>query len=124
MGVPIFSFGTHTRANPVADRSVGDGLLAAILGLALTAALLLWMIVVVPLQYFVFLFCEGPARYFVRSRRRSIARLDGYTLAMTDLPKEDSFPEGWWDASIIGKPVTVTGLLSSLVLLVATWMAG
>ena len=121
LALPIYSMGTAMRGRSEPGRSFGDGLLAAFFGAFLIVALVTWIVVIVPLQYFLFLFCGGPARYFIDSGRRPIARLSGVNVTMRDIPLDEPIPNGWWDASISDKPFTVTSLLAALVLLVSTW---
>jgi hypothetical protein len=115
IGLPIYSLGTSlvgSRGN------LFDRLVTGTLALALSAAFVVWFVVVVPLQYFVYLVCGGPGRVFSRSTRRAIARLEGTRLEVKDTGEVKEIHPGWWDASIGNKPVTTANLLSSLFFLV------
>ncbi len=121
VGLPLYVFGAHLRGDERSTRngSLFDAITSVVLLLALSAVLLLWLIVVVPLQYFVYLVCGAPARLFHSSQRQTIAKLDVSRLQMKEITKqEQQAPAGWWNASVTDKPVAVTGLFSSLFFLV------
>ncbi len=82
--------------------------------LGLFGLLLLWFLVIVPIQYFVFLVCGSLPRFLLRSRYRTAARIEGFGFQTKLLDKEDTTPEGWWDATFTKRPVALTALFSSL----------
>jgi len=86
--------------------------------LLIAAALLVWLIIIAPIQYFVFLICGAPVRLLLRSNTRSIARISEKTLEVNHIPREETVPTGWWDASFTSSPVSVTSLLAAILLFV------
>lgn len=125
IGLPMLVLGTHMRTNEGGRRrSAFDSLMTIPLVLILVAVMLSWLIVVVPLQYFVYLICGAPARLFAQSTRRTIARMEKGKLEFAEIGKEDKVPDGWWDASIAGKPVTSTNLFASMIFLVSRAFLG
>lgn len=116
VGLPIFVLGTHLRREPhdTSRPSFFDAIITVILMTILCIVLLVWLIVVVPLQYFVYLLCGAPARILNKSRRKTIAQFKGHKLEVKQVSGDEKIPAGWWDASIADKPVAITGLFSSL----------
>jgi hypothetical protein len=85
---------------------------------ALLALLTLWIIVIAPLQYFAFLVCGALPRSLRWSPQRVVARTtDPGDFEIEIVRRDAPIAEGWWDASLCRKPVTLTAGLSSLVLL-------
>ncbi len=126
VGLPLYALGTQLRspgdASPRASSI--DGLLAIPLVVILVAGMLLWLVVIAPPQYFVYLLCGAPARVLRRSERHPIARLQGSRLAVDEIGRGVQIPEGWWNIGIGEKPVSVTNLFASLVLLAVRPLAG
>ncbi|HCA81863.1 MAG TPA: hypothetical protein DEP53_19195 [Bacteroidetes bacterium] len=120
VGLPLFVMGTHMRKNKTESRTRPpfDSLVSIFLVTMLTSVMFVWLVVVTPIQYFVFLICGAPARLFSQSTRRAVARLEGGWLEITEIDKSEKLTDGWWDASIAGKPVPITNLFASLVFLI------
>jgi hypothetical protein len=72
------------------------------------------MLVIAPLQYFVILVLGVPARVFLNSGVKMIAKFDDTNLKYEELPKEKEVPKGWMDVSYSNKPVTFTNALITL----------
>lgn len=126
IGMPITVMGVHLSGprEPIAGASPLDAALTTILALLLTALLLGWLLLVAPLQYFVFLICGAPGRHFARSPRRTVARLERGRLEVQELAKDAPMPAGWWEASLAQKPVSMTHLHASLLfLLLNPWLS-
>jgi len=136
VGLPFLVLGTHLVSGPDWRKAylrtgkfitlipkLWDNLIAALLVLFMGGVLLLWLLVVAPQQYFIFLICGAPARFFSDTQRRVVARLEGTQLKTQELPRREETPKGWWDASIADKPVTVTNLFASLLItLITSWL--
>jgi hypothetical protein len=114
IGLPLLVLGAPAKGGGGEPRSLFDTVLTIPLVLFLVAILLSWLVVVAPLQYFVYLMCGAPARIFARSTKRTIARVKDGKLDFAEAGKEDKIPDGWWDASIAGKPVTSTNLFATM----------
>jgi len=126
VGLPIFVFGTHLKRNEgkTPPASIFDVFVTIIFGLFLCAILLIWLVVAVPLQYFVYLICGAPGRLTSNSQRQAVARLELSRLEVKEISKGDVISDGWWNASITDKPVTITSLFSSLFFLIAQPLLG
>jgi hypothetical protein len=72
----------------------------------------------VPPQYFVFLICGAPSRLALSSAATGYARITGSRLEyeVPDQPGTLSKEQGWWDASMRGKPVTLASAFSAALL--------
>ena len=93
--------------------------------------LLGWQFVVTPIQYIFFLICGAPARLLIRSSKRTIIKFKAKDTPQKEIDDDDEspinlkeinitekIPNGWFDASLSTKPVTLTSLITSLLLLV------
>jgi hypothetical protein len=76
VGLPFYSLGTQLRRNR--DQSIARSGIDLVLALAwmliLAPVLLVWFIVIVPLQFLVYFICGGPIRYAMDSDRLTLAR--------------------------------------------------
>ena len=128
-GLPLVAFGGHLRrANHLKDLSTRDLLLTLPMAIVLALAVIGWLILIAPAQYFAFLVFGAPSRIALSSHHRVFARLgDGKlevisrTTVDGERPKED---EGWWDASMRDRPVTVAGAFMAAGLIVIDIFAG
>lgn len=113
-GLPIYVLGTHLKS------SSSFHLFPAIfLAVMATVAMIAWLILVVPLQYFVYLVCASPARVALRSSTSVIARFRGHKLELGEQSASAPLPEGWWDASMRDRPVVLTNAFSAALLFLA-----
>jgi hypothetical protein len=92
--------------------------------LILVGIVIIWLVVIVPLQYFVYLICGAPARAFSHSQRQPIARLKGSQLEVKEISTNEKVPEGWWSASLSQKPVAITNLFVALFFLIVKSLMG
>lgn len=125
MGLPLMVYGRELVPKNGTRFGVWDlpeRLLTVVLGYVIMAALFVWFIVIAPLQYFVYLVCGSPARHFERTGRRVFARIDDGMLTTTAAEDLDAPPPGWWDASLGGKPVTLTSIISALLLFIVSYL--
>jgi hypothetical protein len=124
-GLPIYELGTHLRtgAAPRDGRNFFDLLVASLVAGAISVAILVWVLVVAPAQYFLYLVCGAPGRVFAGSRVRVTARFEGGTrLELREMERGANLPEGWWEAGIANKPVALTGALAALALTIVRWV--
>lgn len=139
LAIIYFDFGTYLRLNTGAI-SIFDIFLALAWMVILFVMTLLWIIIVIPLQYFIFLLCGAPARMFYPAgyqvsdrikdgnlEYRLVRELDkAETSSLILTPKDvlnlESFkksletPRGWKETNISIEPFTLTSLLSILFL--------
>jgi hypothetical protein len=117
-GLPLIVLGAHMRKNkiPGASSSPFDILLMIPMLLILLLLICGWLLVIVPLQYFVYLICGAPARVFSKSDRRVSANINSGHVDWKEMSPSDEVPAGWWDASLSGKPVAVTNLFVAMLL--------
>lgn len=95
-----------------------DGILMLPLLLAFFGLLLLWFLVIVPIQYFTFLVCGSLPRLLLLSPNHIVARqVDGFSFETKQMQRGENVPDGWWDASFAKRPVALTAVFSSLTLL-------
>jgi hypothetical protein len=74
----------------------------------------LWIVLVIPLQYFVFLICGAPARYFRSTDYLAIIGKEDQKLTIKYIQNSAEPPEGWQVASLGIEPFPLTNLLSIL----------
>lgn len=125
VGLPMSVFGAHLQSRYHA-RPIGLETLAAVpLVLALVVAMFGWLVFIVPPQYFVFLICGAPSRLALSSSATGSARISGSRLEyeVPEQPGTLSREQGWWDASMRDKPVTLASAFSAalLFLMSALW---
>lgn len=126
VGLPVYVFGTHLRSadGNMKVHSVFDMLVGVMLIIILSIALFIWLIVVVPLQYFVFLISGAPGRLISHSQKQVIARLNHTQLKFKEIAPGDKVSEGWCNVSLSDKPVAITGLFSSLLFVIIQPLLG
>ncbi|MDB5801256.1 MAG: hypothetical protein JWL63_2195 [Rhodocyclales bacterium] len=111
-GLPMLAFGGHLRHQPRVR------LLDYLFGLPLIVAFALggiaWLLLVAPLQYFVFLICGAPSRLALRSAYRVNARMEDSKLVYLQQEEPEKVPASFWDASLRDKPVVLAGMFSTL----------
>lgn len=117
IGLALSEIGTlvGSEAAGLRRRTLLDVVLTAVIMGMVVFALIAWLLVVVPVQYFVYLVCGAPGRVFATADRRVAAVfIAGTQLQTKVLRPGDVLPKGWWLASIASKPVTATGMFASL----------
>ena len=113
VGLPIYSFGTQIKDNR-GQASWFDCLLTLVWVLVLVVSILVWFVVVVPIQYVVYLVCGAPIRFMLGSHRVAIARFNGTRLEAEEIDKMETEPVGWKNVSITKSPVSMTKVLAAL----------
>jgi len=117
VGLALLEIGTlvGSESAGLRRRTVLDVVLTSVIVAMVVLALIAWLVVVVPVQYFVYLVCGAPGRIFATADRRVAAVFVGGTQLRTKVLRAgDELPKGWWLASIASKPVTATGMFASL----------
>lgn len=124
LGLPLASMGSqmdsHNHKRPTRSLvavlpDLFDVLLSIPIVVLLIGGALAWLIIIAPLQYFVNLVCGAPVRALLGSSRLTIARMNDNYLVTRDIQVSEPIPEGWWNASLTQKPVTMTNLIAVLV---------
>jgi hypothetical protein len=90
-----------------------DALASALLALGLSVLLFAWLLVVVPVQYFVFLVCGAPARTF-STGGQTLWLTPGGELVVGN--KSATPPAGWLEQSVANKPVRLTNAFAAAAL--------
>lgn len=126
VGLPIHALGTHLRRDGSQPRpgTALDALLAIPVVLLLVAALVAWLVVIAPPQYFLHLVCGAPARLFTQSTRQTVATMRDGQLMVGETAADSPVPAGWWSGTLAKKPVATTSLFASLVFLVVRPLVG
>ena len=103
-GLPMFAFGGHlkTKRDNLWDIVAGVPLIIMFI-----VASFAWLVLIAPLQYFLFLVCAAPSRIVLRSNYRLRAQIEDQMLYYSELRPETPEPTTGWDASMRGKPVTM-----------------
>jgi hypothetical protein len=78
-------------------------------------SLAIWLIVIAPVQYLVFVVTGAPARQAIRTKTTPIARI-GRRTEVQPYPESRGVPQGWTDANLFRRPVTSAALLATGVL--------
>ncbi|HEX2854866.1 MAG TPA: hypothetical protein VHO24_16655 [Opitutaceae bacterium] len=120
IGACIETMGVQLQSDPGKPRPVPlhEILFGLPLLLVLVAALIVWLVVVVPAQYFLVLVCGAPARVFARAPYRLVIWYEGDLLRTRKIPRDQPVPENRLVASLSDQPMAVTSLFVSLVLVV------
>jgi hypothetical protein len=117
-GLPLIAVGAHLRSKNRL-RPVGLELLPiAVLTLLLTAAMLAWLVFVVPAQYFLFLLVGALSRIALTSSAQISARIQSGRVEILENPPgaRPEAEDGWWDASMRDKPVTLASAFGAALL--------
>ena len=118
-GLPLYVFGGTLQSRPQRQGiSLVNFLFGVPLILLIAIAVIAWLILVAPLQYFVFLVCGAPSRIVMTSSYYVHARMDGRWLKYTGGNTENPAPKkgDGWDASMRDKPVTLANAFSAAAL--------
>lgn len=113
IGLPIYSLGTQINHNQ-GRVSWFDYVLTLAWVVILLISILVWFVVVVPVQYAVYFVCGAPIRFLLGSNRVAIATFEGTQLRPHEIQKRDRVPEGWHNVSISKNPVSMTNILAAL----------
>jgi hypothetical protein len=117
-GLPLISVGAHLRSQNRL-RPIGMELLPIfVLTPLLTVAMFAWLVLVVPAQYFLFLLVGALSRVALTSSAQISARIQsGRVEILENPPAARPKPEdGWWDASMRDKPVTLASAFGAALL--------
>ena len=125
-GLPLYAVGTalHTRRAAGAGARL-DLWLALPFALAFSAALLAWLLLVVPLQYVVMLVAGAPARLALRAPLTSLAsQARGHVQVRMAPAGEAPDRGGGWDAGWTPHAMKLAGVCSTALLAALQALAG
>ena len=111
LGTATFALGTGFKGGA---GSFFDVIVGALLTTIVVAIFALGVLVVAPLQYFVFLVCGAPARLALASDLRVIGREDDTQVDIKEVDAREDIPAGWQDVSFKNKPFTLTNVIVGL----------
>ncbi|HEY7197189.1 MAG TPA: hypothetical protein VH306_08375 [Gaiellaceae bacterium] len=97
-----------------------DVLLTLVFAIASIAALLGWLLVAVPFQYFVTLVAGAPAREAYLSPTRAVGVLEGAAISIDERLKSEKVPEGAIESAFSKNPVSFTATVSTGLLYVVS----
>jgi hypothetical protein len=118
-GLSIFAFGGHLRKENHDGHPLWDLLCGIPLIVVFMLASFAWLLLIAPLQYFLFLVCGAPSRIALRSRYRLRAAMKDETLYYGGYTEQDPAlpePKVGWDASMRNKPVTLANAFGAATL--------
>lgn len=128
IGAQIFAFGAIQKRNKRKAQKEGlepilllDDLVFLVFALLLILANVFWLAFAAPIQYFIVLLLGGPARFYLSSSVKVLARFEGSRLRTQQIPREADVPKDWMDLSIANKSVTMTYTIVALVLAVTRY---
>jgi hypothetical protein len=88
--------------------------------LVFLGAVLFWLLVIAPVQYFVFLVAGALARGAARSSKKLIvkasAQESNVDFTIKDLPAGEDPPAGWSESGFFARPFTITVVLTGALL--------
>lgn len=93
-----------------------DIVLAMLFALAFVLAALAWLLLVVPLQYFVYLVTGAPARVACASPTRAWVKSEEKGSIISEALKSDALPAGAIESGFTARPVTFTAAITTAVL--------
>lgn len=95
---------------------VVDIVVAMLFALTFALATLAWLLLVVPLQYFVYLVTGAPARVACASPTRASVEIEGKETIYGETLKSDALAKGAFESGFSAKPVTFTAAITTAVL--------
>jgi hypothetical protein len=117
-GLPLFAVGAHLQSKNRLKPIGLEALPVLFLTLSLTLAVLAWLLFVVPAQYFLFLIVGSLSRIALTSTAQIYSRIQSGQVELAENSSDDGpKPEdGWWDASMRHKPITLSSAFGAALL--------
>jgi hypothetical protein len=116
VGLPIVAYGGHIKNNDSHRANPWDVIVSIPLITLFVLASFAWLLLIAPLQYFLFLFCGAPSRVALNSSYRLRAELDNGILNFVEPDPQARPLTLGWDASMSDKPVTMANAFGAAVL--------
>jgi hypothetical protein len=107
-----------------AGMPVVDLVLTLLFAAAFLAVVVAWLVVVVPIQYFVYLVTGAPAREACGSPARVFFKREGDELAFREALKDEELPKGAVESGFSSRPVSFTAAVTAAVLFVTSLLVG
>jgi hypothetical protein len=98
---------------------VVDAILTAAVTVLVLAALVVFVLVVAPIQYFVYLVAGAPGREACASPERTWYRIGPREIVVESGPRTGELPQGADESAYTARPVTFTAALASALLFAA-----
>lgn len=118
-GLPLIAIGAHAQSKNQPNRLAVIDSVSYILALLLIAiAVIAWLWLVAPLQYFATIICGAPARATQSSTYMLYARIEDGKLEYEEKQLDEIAPVGYWDASMREKPLALVSALTAGLLFV------
>jgi len=117
-GLPLVAVGAHLRSK-ARLKPIGMELVPIfVLTLSLTVATTGWLLFIVPAQYFLFLLVGALSRIALTSSAQISARIQAGRVEIAESASGDGpkAGDGWWDASMRHKPVTLASAFGAALL--------
>ena len=117
-GLPPYSLGAHLKSGNRVEPVGFEVVPVSCLAFSLTIAIFAWLFFIVPAQYFLFLVTGSLSRIAQTSTAQTSARIQsGQVEILESGPDDRPMPEeGWWDASLRNKPVTLASAFGAAIL--------
>jgi hypothetical protein len=117
-GLPLITVGSHMRSKNQETSNALEFVPLFFLAICLTSAILGWLLLIVPVQYFLFLVSGSLPRISLASSAQVSARITHGRIELSEIGgKGLAEPEaGWWDASMRNKPVTLASAYGAVLL--------
>lgn len=113
LGMYFFAFNTNLKGGS-SEAPDFDSVVGLLLSAILMVVILVGLLVIGPLQYFVFLLCGSPARLLLRSDLRLISLETNNHTELRQIRNGEEVPAGWQDISLRKKPFTLTNVITLL----------
>jgi hypothetical protein len=97
-----------------------DFLFTAVIAIAFVIAYVVWLVVVVPVQYFVYLVAGAPAREAISSGARVWYRISPREIHIEEAWKTDTMPGDATESGFFLKPVSLTATVAAAVLFIVS----
>jgi hypothetical protein len=89
-------------------------------------AVLFWLLVIAPVQYFIFLLTGALARGASQSSKKLIVKASdqesNIDFTIEDLPASEDPPAGWSESGFFARPVTITVVLTGALLFALSYL--
>jgi hypothetical protein len=114
VGITFLAFATMLSSKSHTKRpSIFDSLIGVAFMIIYFVTAMVWLIVIIPCQYFVFLICGSIPRLALNSSTRLVAWFDGKQLKYDELPVSTAIRSDGWDATMRDNSFKVTSAFSA-----------
>ena len=121
-GLPMLAFGGHLKSENRNGLNLWDALFGLPLILLFVVASFAWLVLIAPLQYFLFLVCAAPSRLALSSKYLLLAEVEDKILIYAENKPRDPENKKAWDATMRDKPVTMANAFGAFVLFLVGYL--